>query len=29
MHVGALVTFEGPPPAREDFIGAHRVAARA
>ena len=20
MHVGALVTFEGPPPAREDFI---------
>jgi diacylglycerol O-acyltransferase len=21
MHVGALVTFEGPPPSREDFIG--------
>ena len=20
MHVGALVTFEGPPPARDDFI---------
>jgi WS/DGAT/MGAT family acyltransferase len=21
MHVGALITFEGPPPSREDFIG--------
>ena len=29
MHVGALVTFEGPPPAREDVHLAHRRQAGA
>ena len=27
MHVGAIVVLEGPPPTREEFSRAHRVAA--